>query len=145
MRSQATMPVIKKHAPGEVLDMRRGFDENGLYGNLAWLAENQGKIEQKLFESRRGEKKPKLFLYDLSACNAQAGAFVVMFAYIIIRRLRKAWEDFDLAVEDGVKQLATVYSMEVKVKGQNARCLKIPRPRKQSRKLLLVQINHIPL
>ncbi|OHB44096.1 MAG: hypothetical protein A3K25_02120 [Planctomycetes bacterium RIFOXYB12_FULL_42_10] len=55
------MPVIKKHAPGDVLDMRRGFDENGLYGNLAWLAENQGKIEQKLFESRRGEKKPKLF------------------------------------------------------------------------------------
>ncbi|HHT9116270.1 MAG TPA: hypothetical protein ACFYEL_07360 [Candidatus Wunengus californicus] len=57
---------------------------------------------------------------------------------MIIQRIRKAWEDFDLAVEDGIKQLATVYSMEVKVKGQNARCLKIPRPRKQSRKLLLV-------
>ncbi len=30
----------------------------------------------------------------------------------------------------GVKQLTTVFSMEVKVKGQNARCLKIPRPRR---------------
>jgi len=62
--------------------------------------------------------------------------FVVMLAYMIIRRLRKAWECFDLTVEDGVKQLATVCSMEVKVKGQNARCLKILRPREQSLKLL---------
>ena len=88
--------------------------------------------------SQDGEKKAEVVFVYLSACNAQAGAFVVMFAYMIIRRIRKAWEDFDLAVEGGVKQLATVYSMEVKVKGQNARCLKIPRPRKQSRKLLLV-------
>jgi len=36
----------------------------------------------------------------------------------------------------GVKQLTTDFSMEVKVKGQNARCLKIPRPREQSLKLL---------
>ena len=36
----------------------------------------------------------------------------------------------------GVKQLTTVFSMEVKVKGQNARCLKIPRPREQSLKCL---------
>ena len=61
MWSQAVMPVIKKHAPGDVLDMRRGFDENGLYGNLAWLAENQGKKDGKLFETRRGGKKAKMF------------------------------------------------------------------------------------
>ncbi len=36
----------------------------------------------------------------------------------------------------GAKQLTTVCSMEVKVKGQNARCLKIPRPREQSLKCL---------
>ena len=36
----------------------------------------------------------------------------------------------------GVKQLTTVCSMEVKVKGQNARCLKIPRPRELSLKCL---------
>jgi acyl-CoA thioesterase FadM len=36
----------------------------------------------------------------------------------------------------GVKQLTTVCSMEVKVKGQNARCLKIPRPQEQSLKCL---------
>ena len=209
--------LAQVHAVGDVLDMKRGFDENDLYGNLAWLAENQGKIEQKLFESRRGEKKPKLFLYDVTSsylegeqnhfgeygynrdgkkgkkqivigllCDEQGDAvstevftgntqdtqtfvpqvtwvqikeeggilkiesdeeamkeestrghvFVVMLAYMIIRRLRKAWEGFDLTVEGGLEQLATVCSMEVKVKGQDTRCLKIPQPREQSRRLL---------
>jgi len=59
--------LAQVHAVGDVLDMKRGFDENDLYGNLAWLAENQGKIEQRLFESRGGEKKPKLFLYDVTS------------------------------------------------------------------------------
>ena len=59
--------LAQAHAAGDVLDMKRGFDENDLNENLAWLAENQGKIEQKLFESRRGEQKPKLFLYDVTS------------------------------------------------------------------------------
>src|SRR3989339_2281861 len=54
--------LAQVHAVGDVLDMKRGFDENDLYGNLAWLAENQGKIEQRLFGSRGGEKKPQLIL-----------------------------------------------------------------------------------
>ena len=59
--------LAQVHAAGEVLDLKRGFDENDLYENLAWLAENQGEIEQKLFELRRGGKKPKLFLYDVTS------------------------------------------------------------------------------
>ena len=61
------MRLAQVHAAGEVLDLKRGFDENDLYENLAWLAENQGEIEQKLFELRRGGKKPKLFLYDVTS------------------------------------------------------------------------------
>ncbi|MFZ2896194.1 MAG: IS1634 family transposase, partial [Saprospiraceae bacterium] len=57
--------LAQVHAAGDVLDMKRGFDENDLYENLAWLSENQTKIERKLFEVRRGDKKPKLFLYDV--------------------------------------------------------------------------------
>jgi transposase len=38
-----------------------------LYDNLSWLSENQARIEQKLFELRRGDKKPKLFLYDVTS------------------------------------------------------------------------------
>ncbi|MDG6026015.1 MAG: IS1634 family transposase [Candidatus Brocadia sp.] len=58
--------LAQVHAAGDVLDMKRGFDENDLYENLAWLSENQAKIERKLFEVRRGDKKPKLFLYDVT-------------------------------------------------------------------------------
>ena len=68
--------------------------------------------------------------------STRGHVFVVMLAYMIIRRLRKAWEGFDLTVEGGLEQLATVCSMEVKVKGQDTRCLKIPQPREQSRRLL---------
>ncbi|OOP56050.1 MAG: hypothetical protein AYP45_11275 [Candidatus Brocadia carolinensis] len=39
-------------------------------------------------------------------------------------------------MEGGLEQLATICSMEVTVKGHNARCQKIPRPRQQSRELL---------
>ena len=49
---------------------------------------------------------------------------------------RKAWESFDLTVKDGIGQLATVCSMEVKIKGQDVECVKIPQPREQSRQLL---------
>ena len=58
------------------------------------------------------------------------------YAYMIIRRLRKAWESFDLTVKDGLGQLATVCSMEVKIEGQDVCCVKIPQPREQSRQLL---------
>ena len=59
--------LAQVHAAGDVLDMKRGFDENNLYDNLAWLSENQAKIERKLFELRRGDKRPKLFLYDVTS------------------------------------------------------------------------------
>lgn len=68
--------------------------------------------------------------------STRGHVFVVMLAYLIIRRLRDAWAGFDLTVEGGLEQLATICSMEVTVKGQNARCQKIPRPRQQSRELL---------
>jgi hypothetical protein len=54
---------------------------------------------------------------------------------MIVRRLRRGWEKFDLTVEEGLKQLSTLCSMEMKVKNQ-ASCLKIPRPRENSRQLL---------
>src|SRR3990167_2571010 len=37
--------LAQVHAAGDVLDMKRGFDENNLYDNLAWLSENQAKVE----------------------------------------------------------------------------------------------------
>ena len=60
---------------------------------------------------------------------------MVMLSYMTVCRLRRAWEKFDMTVEEGLKQLSTLCSMEMKVKNQ-ASCLKIPRPREKSRQLL---------
>jgi hypothetical protein len=54
------------------------FDEDDLYENLDWLAENQDDIEDKLYRSRYGAEKPELYLYDVTSsyfegvCNALA-------------------------------------------------------------------------
>ena len=59
--------LAQVHAACDVLGLRRGFDENNLYENLTWLCHEQARIEQKLFVVRRGEKKPELFLYDVTS------------------------------------------------------------------------------
>src|SRR5437899_4522662 len=70
--------LAQTHAACEVLHMTRGFDENDLYDNLAWLADHQATIERRLFTLRRGHHKPALFLYDVTSsyreghCNALA-------------------------------------------------------------------------
>ena len=59
--------LAQTHGACDVLEMRRGFDENDLYDNLRWLAEHQGEIERRLFVFRRGNAKPQLFLYDVTS------------------------------------------------------------------------------
>jgi len=67
--------------------------------------------------------------------STRGHVFVVMLAYMIIRHLRESWQQFDVTVEEGLRQLATLTSVEVKIKDKGS-CLKIPRPREQSRRLL---------
>jgi hypothetical protein len=57
----------KRYGAAETLGLTRGFDEDDLYDNLGWLAENQEKIENRLFSFRRGKSKPGLFLYDVTS------------------------------------------------------------------------------
>jgi hypothetical protein len=59
--------LAQTHAVCDVLEIRRGFDENDLYDNLTWLADHQERIEEQLFLSRRGKTKPQLFLYDVTS------------------------------------------------------------------------------
>ena len=72
------MRLAQTHAACEVLQLSRGFDEDDLYDNLAWLADHQATIERRLFTARRGACKPALFLYDVTSsylegqCNALA-------------------------------------------------------------------------
>jgi len=74
-------------------------------------------------------------VYVQTEKSTRGHVLVVMLAYIIVRMLRGAWQEFDLTVEEGLDQLSTLCSMEMKVKNQ-ASCLKIPRPREKSRQLL---------
>ena len=46
--------------------IEKRFDEDNLYRNLAWLSDNQAKIEDRLFKLRHKEK-PELFLYDVTS------------------------------------------------------------------------------
>ena len=59
--------LAQVHAATDVLNFRRGFDENDLYANLTWLSQHQESIENQLFTSRQGIRKPDLFLYDVTS------------------------------------------------------------------------------
>jgi hypothetical protein len=58
--------LASAHAAGEVLGLER-FDEDALYANLDWLAAQQAKIEERLFEPRRPSAPRGLFLYDVTS------------------------------------------------------------------------------
>jgi len=59
--------LAQVHAACDVLGIRRGFDENDLYANLTWLSQHQQAIEGRLFAARRRQRKPQLFLYDVTS------------------------------------------------------------------------------
>lgn len=59
--------LAQTHAACDILDIRRGFDENDLYDNLSYMADNQEKIENKLFSLRKNQTAPNLFLYDVTS------------------------------------------------------------------------------
>jgi hypothetical protein len=59
--------LAQVHAACDVLGIRRGFDENDLYENLTWLCRHQDLIERRLFAARCAQRKPELFLYDVTS------------------------------------------------------------------------------
>ncbi len=68
----------QRHAVCEIIGIDR-LDEDALYQNLAWLAEQQEDIEKKLFRERYPDVVPTLFLYHVTSsylegtCNELAG------------------------------------------------------------------------
>jgi hypothetical protein len=67
--------LAEEHAGCEVLGLG-SFSEDDLYAAMDWLDARQGRVEQSLFRSRRGEDPPTLYLYDVTSsylegeCNA---------------------------------------------------------------------------
>ena len=73
-RPLSAVRLHQTHALAEAVDLKKGFCEDDLYQNLAWLADNQDKIENRLFKFR-GKKQPakqtvNLFLYDVTSSKA---------------------------------------------------------------------------
>jgi transposase len=58
--------LATSHAACDVLGLD-AFNEDHLYQNLDWLTENQARIEDALFRFRYAEKRPKLYLYDVTS------------------------------------------------------------------------------
>jgi hypothetical protein len=54
------------HACCDLLGLE-AFNEEDLYANLAWLSQQQGRIERRLFEALHPADKPALFLYDVTS------------------------------------------------------------------------------
>jgi hypothetical protein len=67
--------------------------------------------------------------------HTRAHVLVVMLAYLVVRALRRAWAELDLTVEEGLDQLKTICSMEMRVEGGGS-CLRIPKPADQYGELL---------
>lgn len=58
--------LANAHAACDILELE-AFDEDDLYLNLDWLADEQARIEDRLFRLRYGEQKPDLYLYDVTS------------------------------------------------------------------------------
>ena len=58
--------LAESHAACDILGLD-SFNEDHLYGNLAWLSERQEAIEKRLFRQRYGNTPPQLFLYDVTS------------------------------------------------------------------------------
>lgn len=58
--------LASSHAACDVLQLDP-FNEDQLYPNLAWLSENQARIEQELFHQIHPQGCPDLFLYDVTS------------------------------------------------------------------------------
>lgn len=55
------------HALTEAIGIEKGFCEDDLYKNLAWLSDNQATIEDRLFNTRHTGEEVSLFLYDVTS------------------------------------------------------------------------------
>jgi hypothetical protein len=68
------------HAACDILGLDEAFDEDDLYANLDWLDTHQARIEDRLFQTAWPERRPGLYLYDVTSsylegvCN-ELGAF----------------------------------------------------------------------
>lgn len=60
--------LAQTYAIASTIGLKKGFNEEDLYGNLAWLCQNQAQIEDKIFSLKsKKSPPPNLFLYDVTS------------------------------------------------------------------------------
>lgn len=96
--------VIKTDLPKSVADKKMIHDR---YKDLS-LVEQAFRISKTALL----ELRP---IYVRLASRTRGHALVVMLAYRIIKELSERWKKFDLTVEEGIKELTTLCTMEVKI------------------------------
>ena len=62
----ANVRLAQSHSAVDILDLN-DFNEDDLYRAMDWMESNQRIIEKRLFNSRYGENKPVLYLYDVTS------------------------------------------------------------------------------
>jgi len=82
-------------------------------------------------------------IYVRTAEHTRGHVLVVMLAYLVRRELSRAWAPLDVTVEEGLHQLHSVVSTELKLDGRGG-CLRIPAPNPATRKLLDALAIHLP-
>lgn len=86
----------------------------------------------------RTSKTVNLEMRPVYVCKEESTkghALVVMLAYKIVRELSKCWQHFDLSVEEGLRDLATICTIQVQVKN-TASFNSVPKPRTQLANLI---------
>lgn len=124
--------VIKTDLPQEAADTET---VHGRYKDLAM-------VEWAFRTSKTGHLKVRP-VYVRKEENTRGHVLIVMLAYLVTRELRRAWVDLDVTVEEGLEQLKTLCSMEIRT-NNGGTCLRIPEPRATSRALLTALDLHLP-
>ncbi len=75
--------------------------------------------------------------------STRGHALVVMLAYLVIHYLQQAWVDLDVTVEEGLRRLATICSMEM-VAEEQVSCHRVPTPHQALTELLKAADVHLP-
>jgi transposase len=116
--------VIKTDLPQEAADTETVHDR---YKDLA--------VVEWAFRTSKTAHLEVRPVYVRKEENTRGHVLVVMLAYLVTRELRRAWVDLDVTVEEGLEQLKTLCSMEIRT-NHGGTCLRIPQPRATSRTLL---------
>lgn len=116
--------VIKSDLPKEAADKQMIHDRYKDLAEVKWA-----------FRTCKSAHLEICPLYVRTEESTRAHGLVVMLAYKIVRELRRVWSSLDVTMEEGLRPLETLCSMEIVVKDQ-ASCHQIPEPREESKKLL---------